>query len=171
MSELTLLILRLLFLGLMWAFVFIVLYALRTDLFGARVQRQPGISPPPVGRVPDRPAPRVAARAQLAPSFAQENSLTATRLVITGGAKQGLELSLPPQQLTIGRSTESGLVILDDYTSTHHAKLSLGKEGWLIQDLESTNGTFLDEVRVIAPTQVPINTPVKIGTTSFELRR
>jgi hypothetical protein len=157
----------------MWVFVFIVLYALRTDLFGARVQRMPGISPPPVGRVSDGPAPRPRANvgAQLASSFAHETSLTATRLVITSGAKQGLELSLPPEQLTIGRSAESGLVILDDYTSTHHAKLSLWKDGWVIQDLESTNGTFLGEVRVIAPTHVPINTPVKIGTTSFELRR
>jgi len=173
MSELTLLILRLLFLAMMWVFVFIVLYALRTDLFGARVQRMPSLSSPPVDRVPERPAPRSRANAAapLAPSFAQENSLTATRLVITSGAKQGLELSLPPERLTIGRSAESGLVILDDYTSTHHAKLSLWKDGWVIQDLESTNGTFLDEVRVIVPTQVPINTPVKIGTTSFELRR
>jgi pSer/pThr/pTyr-binding forkhead associated (FHA) protein len=87
------------------------------------------------------------------------------------GAKEGLEIDLPAEQLTIGRSNESGLVIRDDYTSTHHARLLLWNDGWVIQDLDSTNGTFLDGARVIVPTHVPLNTPVKIGTTSFELRR
>jgi pSer/pThr/pTyr-binding forkhead associated (FHA) protein len=91
--------------------------------------------------------------------------------VITSGPKQGLELSLPKEPLTIGRSSESGLVIRDDYTSTHHARLMLWSEDWVIQDLDSTNGTFLNGTRVTLPTPVPLNTPVRIGTTSFELRR
>jgi pSer/pThr/pTyr-binding forkhead associated (FHA) protein len=62
-------------------------------------------------------------------------------------------------------------VIRDDYTSTHHARLMLWDENWVIQDLDSTNGTFLNGARVTVPTPVPLNTPVKIGTTSFELRR
>ncbi len=95
----------------------------------------------------------------------------AKRLVITSGAKEGLEIDLPEEQLTIGRSSESGLVIRDDYTSTHHARLLLWPDGWVIQDLDSTNGTYLDGERVMLPTPVPLNTPVKIGTTSFELRR
>jgi hypothetical protein len=176
-SELTLLLLRLTFLGVMWAFVFAVVYALRADLFGQKVQKQqdaaapafaatdpsPPLSPGfavPQSNPPDSPPPS-----------AGDGSLTATRLVITGGAKEGLELPLPPEQLTIGRASESGLVIRDDYTSTHHARLRLWKDGWVIQDLDSTNGTFLDGDRVFVPTQVPVNTPVKIGTTSFELRR
>ena len=91
--------------------------------------------------------------------------------MITSGAKEGLELDLPEEQLTIGRSSESGLVIRDDYTSTHHARLLLWPDGWVIQDLDSTNGTYLNGERVTLPTPVPLNTPVKIGTTSFELRR
>jgi len=65
----------------------------------------------------------------------------------------------------------SGLVIRDDYTSTHHARLLLWNDEWMIQDLDSTNGTFLDGRRVTVPTQVPLDTPIKIGTTTFELRR
>ena len=80
-------------------------------------------------------------------------------------------MQLPSEQLTIGRSSESGLVIRDDYTSTHHAKLMLWNDRWVIQDLDSTNGTFLDGQRVTVPVEVPLNTTVKIGTTSFELRR
>lgn len=80
-------------------------------------------------------------------------------------------MPLSNQPLTIGRSSESGLVIRDDYTSTHHARLMLLNDSWVIQDLDSTNGTFLAGSRVVVPTQIPLNTPVKIGTTSFELRR
>lgn len=96
---------------------------------------------------------------------------TAQRLVITSGPKRGTELELAGEPLTIGRSAESTLVIRDDYTSTHHARLLLWNDEWMIQDLDSTNGTFLDGRRVGAPTKVPLNTPVKVGTTTFELRR
>jgi hypothetical protein len=170
-SALTLLVLKLAFLALMWAFVFAVVYALRTDLFGQKVRKLPASSdaaaaaPAPMGMAASAPAP---ARA---PAVAPVSSSGASRLVITAGAKEGLEIALPPEQLTIGRSSDSGLVIRDDYTSTHHARLLNWNEGWVIQDLDSTNGTFLDGTRVIVPTQVPLNTPVTIGTTSFELRR
>ena len=176
MSELTLLILRFAFLGLLWAFVFSVIYALRTDLFGQKVRKQPvdaaaaaPFTPTPAPSAPpiSRSAPSSLPPAQVAPA----SSHSATRIVITGGAKEGLEIPLPNEQLTIGRASESGLVIRDDFTSTHHARLLLWKDGWVVQDLDSTNGTFLNGARVNVPTPVPLNTPVKIGTTSFELRR
>lgn len=164
MGELTLLILRIAFLVILWAFVFAVVYALRSDLFGQKVRRMPAqaaLAPAP------SPSPQPAPR----PAPAAATSGTAKRLVITSGAKEGLEIDLPEEQLTIGRSSESGLVIRDDYTSTHHARLLLWPDGWVIQDLDSTNGTYLGGERVVLPTPVPLNTPVKIGTTSFELRR
>lgn len=172
MSELTLVLLRIAFLAVLWGFVFAIVYALRSDLFGQRVRRLPTASPvaasatypPAAAAITSTPRP-----AAVRPEPA--GSLGARRLVITSGAKEGLEIDLPEEQLTIGRSNESALVIRDDYTSTHHARLLLWNDGWVIQDLDSTNGTFLDGVRVIVPTHVPLNTPVKIGTTSFELRR
>ncbi|HQI66120.1 MAG TPA: FHA domain-containing protein [Rhodoglobus sp.] len=171
MSELTLLLLRLAFLAVLWGFVFSIVYALRSDLFGQKARRMPA----PAASVAAPVAATLPAAAPPAPKPAVADdpigSVNATRLVITSGAKEGLEIDLPEEQLTIGRSSESGLVIRDDYTSTHHARLLKWNEGWVIQDLDSTNGTYLDSVRVIVPTQVPLNTPVKIGTTSFELRR
>jgi pSer/pThr/pTyr-binding forkhead associated (FHA) protein len=96
----------------------------------------------------------------------------ASRIVITSGPKEGLEIELlPEEQFTIGRSGDSRLVLRDDVTSTHHARLMLWNEQWMIQDLDSTNGTFVDSKRVSIPTPVPLNTPIKIGTTTFELRR
>jgi pSer/pThr/pTyr-binding forkhead associated (FHA) protein len=96
----------------------------------------------------------------------------ASTLLVTSGPKEGLALELlPEEQFTIGRSSDSTLVIRDDNTSTHHARLMLWNDQWMVQDLDSTNGTFVDGKRVSIPTPVPLNTPVTIGTSSFELRR
>ena len=167
MGELTLLILQLAFLALLWFFVFAVVFALRSDLFGQKVRKLPAQAPAASVAAPPVVAPRPRAAVPAAP----QSSLDARRLVITEGSKEGLEIDLPAEELTIGRSSESGLVIRDDYTSTHHARLLRWNDGWVVQDLDSTNGTYLDGVRVIVPTQVPLGTPVRIGTTSFELRR
>ncbi|MCC7127801.1 MAG: FHA domain-containing protein [Microbacteriaceae bacterium] len=165
MSELTLLVLRFGFLALLWIFVFSVVYALRTDLFGQRVRRVPeaagSVAPASATATPrSKPVKREIATAE-----------NAKRLVITSGAKEGLEIELGSEPLTIGRSADSGLIIRDDYTSTHHARLFLWGEEWAIQDLDSTNGTFLDDMKVGVPTAIPLNVPVRIGTTTFELRR
>ncbi|CAN5348825.1 FHA domain-containing protein [soil metagenome] len=176
MGELTLLLLRLGFLVLLWAFVFAIVYALRSDLFGQRARRLPAQGTagfPVAAAVASTPAPAAAPMteptAHRAPPLA--GAATAKRLVITSGPREGVEIDLPSEQLTIGRSSESGLVIRDDYTSTHHARLMLWNDEWVIQDLDSTNGTFVDGSRVTLPTPVPIGTTVTIGTTSFELRR
>jgi pSer/pThr/pTyr-binding forkhead associated (FHA) protein len=163
MSELTLFLLRLAFLGLLWAFIFAIVYALRTDLFG-----------PPRRRSDDdaKPVERAAAAPSAPSSIATSPGGIATRIVITSGPKEGLEIELlPEEQFTIGRSGDSRLVLRDDVTSTHHARLMLWNEQWMIQDLDSTNGTFVDSKRVSIPTPVTLNTPIRIGTTTFELRR
>jgi len=183
-SELTLLVLRLAFLLLLWVFVFVIVYTLRTDLFGQRTRRMPEARPAstPFANATSTPGASVSATASASaaasaltepldrrPPLASER--TAHRLVITSGPREGMELQLPEDQLAIGRSSESGLVIRDDYTSTHHARLMLWNDEWVIQDLDSTNGTFVEGARVTLPTPVPLNTPVTIGQTSFELRR
>ena len=175
MSELTLLVLQLGFLLLLWGFVFFVIYSLRSDLFGQRARRMaPAAAPAQPAPAASAPAPtpaRAPATEPVARAEPDASAATPKRLVITSGPREGVELDLPAEQLTIGRSSESGLVIRDDYTSTHHARLMLWGENWVIQDLDSTNGTFLDGTRVTLPTAVPPGTPVTIGTTTFELRR
>jgi hypothetical protein len=172
MSELTLLVLRIAFLVLLWVFVFAVVYALRSDLFGGRVRRVPqevvsappipASAPPAVQSLPSQPSPGSAAAA--VPHG------PASVLVITSGGKAGLEIPLGAEPLMIGRASDAGLQIRDDYTSTHHARLLLWGSDWVIQDLDSTNGTFVDGARIDTPTQVPVGVPVKVGATTFELR-
>ena len=175
MSELTLLLLRIGFLVLMWFFVFSVVYSLRADLFGVKVRKMPepvaaAAAPVAAGRPADATMPVQAFQA--APvSGGQATTDTASRIVITSGPKAGLELPLGTEPLTIGRSSESGLVIRDDYTSSHHARLVLWGQQWMIQDLDSTNGTWHDGQRVSAPVPVTLGAPIRVGATTFELRK
>jgi len=181
-GDLTYMLLKFGFLALMWVFVFVVVYALRSDLFGQPVRKlvaqarerqlsQRSAPPAAAGAVTEPIGAPRAEESGGAPRKADRDSREASRLVITGGPKAGLEIDLPGEQLTIGRSSDAGLIIRDDYTSSHHARLLLWPDGWMIQDLDSTNGTFLDGARVHGPTYVPLHTPVTVGATTFELRR
>ena len=171
MSELTLLLLRIGFLVLMWFFVFAVVYSLRADLFGVRVRKMPQ------GEAAAATAPAKPAAAPAKPKAAPRSkpggpatTSSVTKLVITSGPKAGLEVPLGSEPMSIGRSSESGLVIRDDYTSSHHARLLLWGEQWMLQDLDSTNGTFLNGERVGAPVSVAVGASIKVGATTFELR-
>ncbi len=182
MSQLTLLVLQIGFLLLMWVFVFAIVYALRSDLFGQRVRKlQPdaaqagtpaacGFASSPItpGGGTRKPAPAPAPAPANGEIASAQNART---LVITSGPKAGAEFPLGRDEITIGRSADSAIIIRDDYTSTHHARLMLWNDRWMIQDLDSTNGTFLDGSRVSVPTPIPLGVPVKVGATTFELRR
>lgn len=191
MSELTLLLLRVGFLVLLWVFIFIVVFSLRSDLFGSRITRlqQPGTPAPTPGA---SPAPSTPARAS-APAASPDAATTVTdmgrgsrrasanapapaarpasRLVVTGGPRAGLEIDLPATGLTIGRSSGSGLQVKDDYTSSNHARLVLRGDEWRIEDLGSTNGTFVAGRRVQGSAAAATGVELRIGTTTFELRR
>ena len=185
-TGLTLLVLRFAFLAVLWLFVFVIVFALRSDLFGQRVRTIP-TDPKNAGSTPSTPpVPAGAVSAQTAdpgaftemisaPSGGSAPSATqvavATRLVITEGAREGMEMPLGSGPITVGRSSESNVVIRDDYTSTHHARLDLQGGAWVITDLGSTNGTYVGGQRVTAPVTVAERTPITIGTTTFELRR
>lgn len=190
-SELTLLVLRLAFLAALWIFVFSVIYSLRSDLFGTRSsaykqameksrQQVFASADNDSAPAPATPAP-VRAPASIDASEGTQRPATPvpspsarserpSKLVITSGPKRGTELTLRSEPLSIGRSGDSDLVIQDDYSSTHHARLLLWNDAWMVQDLDSTNGTYVNGKRVSQPTHVPIGTPVRIGTTTFELR-
>ena len=73
--------------------------------------------------------------------------------------------------MTLGRATDSTLVLDDDYASNKHARIYPSDGQWLVEDLGSTNGTYLDRDRVHGPTPVPLGVPIRIGKTVFELRK
>lgn len=165
MSELTLLVLRLGLLALLWVFVFIVIYSVRSDMFGPRIPRSVRVAASQhqeANRERDVPTPSPAPSAS-ASSF--------SKLVITAGPKAGTTIDLPVTGLTIGRSSGAGLQVSDDYTSTNHAKVSKRGDSWIIEDLGSTNGTFLSGKRVQSAAEITPGATIRVGTTQFELRQ
>ena len=157
-DDLVLTVARIGFLVLLWIFVFTVVGVIRRDLFaGARsrlVAAPRGVGAPAGGTAPAK----------------VKKGRAAHQLVVTAGALAGTRITLGEQPITIGRAEDSTLVITDDYASARHARLVPRSGQWLLEDLGSTNGTFLDRTKVAGPTPVPLGVPIRIGRTALELR-
>ena len=76
-------------------------------------------------------------------------------LVVTAGDQQGATVAAGATPITIGRAPESTLPLDDDYVSGRHARIYPDAGTWVVEDLGSTNGTFLDKARMTAPTVIP----------------
>jgi pSer/pThr/pTyr-binding forkhead associated (FHA) protein len=158
-SELTLTLIRLGFLAVLWLFVLSAVSVIRSDMFGARVDSRNAVKPakapkpakPAKSRRGDRHAPR--------------------SLVVTSGPNQGQSAPLSSQPILIGRGTDAAIRLDDDYVSTRHARVASNGEQWFVEDLGSTNGTYLGQQRVTAPTPVAPGTAIRVGKTVLELRR
>ena len=164
MNALTLTLIRVAFLAVLWLFVIAAIGVVRTDLLGTvtskvrRGRNQPAAPVPPPR--PVRPA-KPAKPGRGTPRF----------LVVTEGGLSGMSIDLADQQITMGRANDATLVLNDDYASTYHARIFPQDGQWLVEDLGSTNGTYLDRQKVVRPTPVPVGVPIRIGKTALELRR
>ncbi|MEU7861336.1 FHA domain-containing protein [Nonomuraea sp. NPDC049141] len=157
MSELTLLLIRLAFLAVLWFFVIAAVGVIRTDLFGSRTA--------PAG-------PRKGGIKPTKPAAKPKNKKGEPRqLVVTGGPLQGTTINLTETPITIGRANDATLVVTDDYASSRHARLFPQDGQWIVEDLGSTNGTYLDRSKVTRPTPVPLGVPIRVGKTVIELRK
>jgi pSer/pThr/pTyr-binding forkhead associated (FHA) protein len=90
---------------------------------------------------------------------------------VTQGALSGTTVRLADQPVTLGRSQDSTIVLDDDYVSSRHARFFPQDGQWLVEDLGSTNGTYLDRTKVTSPMPVKIGVPIRIGKTVVELRK
>ena len=148
-------------LALLWLFVIVAYRTVRSDLAGSKVTRPPAA--PAVAaapRVPPAPAPAGKGRRRS----------TARKLVVTEGALAGTTIRLGDGPVTLGRADDSTLVLTDDYASSRHARLFPADGSWVVEDLGSTNGTYLGTAKVVRPTPVPVGQPIRIGKTVLELR-
>jgi pSer/pThr/pTyr-binding forkhead associated (FHA) protein len=161
MNELSLTIIRVAFLAVLWLFVIAAIGVVRTDLLGgsSTTARR--------GKVRQAQAPRQNRPAR--PPRAGRGSPRV--LVVTAGALKGTSLDLAQQQITLGRANDATLVLNDDYASSRHARIFPQDGQWIVEDLGSTNGTYLDRQKVTRPMPVPLGVPIRIGKTVLELRR
>lgn len=159
MPEFVLTVARFGFLILLWIFVFTVVGVIRRDLFAGVRPKSIVASPRGVGGAVSEGRPAKAKRGK-----------AARQLVVTAGQLAGTRITLGEAHITIGRAEDSTLVITDDYASARHARLVPRDGQWFVEDLGSTNGTYLDRGKVSGPTPVPLGVPIRIGRTSLELR-
>ena len=76
-------------------------------------------------------------------------------------------LPLTPPAVTLGRRTDTATVIDDVYVSDEHAELRVDATGWSVRDLGSTNGTYVNSVRISGPTVLAVGDTLRIGKTVF----
>ena len=165
MSELTLAVMRLGFLAVLWLFVIVAVQVIRSDLFGTRVTQR-------AARNADRPVPRQAPQQAAGRPPGRSRRGAPTKLVVTQGSLAGTTVALQGQTITLGRAHDSTIVLDDDYASSRHARIYPDRDGqWIVEDLRSTNGTYLDRMRLTTPTPIPLGTPIRIGKTVIELRK
>ncbi len=90
--------------------------------------------------------------------------------MVTEGSLQGTAITLGASTITIGRSPDCTLVVDDEYASGRHARIYPDQGGWFLEDLGSTNGTYLRKEQLRAPVPLGLRTPVRVGSTVLELR-
>jgi pSer/pThr/pTyr-binding forkhead associated (FHA) protein len=157
MSEIALTVIKVLFLALLWLFILSAVSVIRSDLFGRTVpapdqpEAQELESPPPPPKRTKRPRgdPRV--------------------LVVTQGSQTGQSAALADGVIMIGRGADCQIILDDDYVSTRHARVVSGENGVYVEDMGSTNGSYVNGQRITAPTTITMSDTVRIGKTILKL--
>ena len=162
MSELTLMLIRFAYLAILWIFVLSAISVVRSDMFGARID-----STPRADRRAEKQARKQAAKAK--PTRRPRGA--PTHIAITEGANAGETISLDLAPLLIGRGSDAAIRLDDDYVSTRHARIASSGDQWFVEDLGSTNGTYLGTHRLTQPTTLQLGSKVRIGKTTLELRK
>jgi pSer/pThr/pTyr-binding forkhead associated (FHA) protein len=163
LSEFTLTLIKFGFLALLWIFVLSAVSVIRSDLFGARVETPQAVNQAGGSRRQRQRQPK--------PKPARKRRGVPTKLVVTEGSNAGETVPLSGETVTLGRGGDSTIRLDDDYVSTRHARFVTNGEEWFIEDMGSTNGTYIGSTRVTRATAITPGTSVRLGKTIVELRK
>ncbi|MHB8895468.1 MAG: FHA domain-containing protein FhaB/FipA [Candidatus Geothermincolia bacterium] len=135
--------LRYVFIGLLYIFLILVVRAIYKDI------RQPDGAPRPARRKKNE-------QPQL--------------IVITADRNVGAKYMLT-DDVRVGRAANSNILIDDTYASQQHARIYSNEESYYVEDLGSTNGTYVNGRKISYPLELRAGDRIKIGKTVFEFRR
>jgi hypothetical protein len=159
-SELALFLVRIGFVAVLWIFILSLLSVIRADLYGRRV----------ISKIAKQNSPKLAGSVASL-GIEDPDGFEPNQIAMLSGRAAGTSIPLEDKrEVLIGRSSGCDMVLTDEFASNTHAKLLKVGEDWVLQDLNSTNGTFLDGKKVTTPITIRPNMTIRIGTTNFELR-
>jgi pSer/pThr/pTyr-binding forkhead associated (FHA) protein len=158
MSELSLVLIRFGYLAVLWIFVLATISVIRTDMFGARAARQAS-----------QTQERRSAKPKAKPAKPRRGD--PTNVAIVEGGNAGEVISLAGAPLLIGRGNDAAIRLDDDYVSTRHARIASSGDQWYVEDLGSTNGTYVGTSRITQATAISLGTQIRIGKTILEMRK
>jgi hypothetical protein len=146
LPEIIYVTLRYLFLALLFAFVFLVAWTIYRELAPERQPRAVKVAP--------------------------KRAKGKASLVIPGAAGRKKQASWElGNEVIIGRTGECGICLKDEFTSNQHAKIYQVEGRFYMEDLGSTNGTYVNGRRINYPTELRGGDSIKIGRTIMEFRR
>ncbi|QGG39961.1 FHA domain-containing protein FhaB/FipA [Aeromicrobium yanjiei] len=155
MSELTLTLIKLGFLAVLWLFVLSAVSVIRSDIFGTKAPSTPRPAKQKAPATKPRKTPRG----------------VPTKLQVVSGPNTGQSVPLGDKPILLGRGTDAAIRLDDDYVSTRHARFATNGEQWFVEDLGSTNGTYLGSQRITTPIPIGLGIQVRLGKTIVELQK
>ena len=138
-------VIRYFFLALLYVFLILVIRAIYRDI-----------------RSPAQPASNRASR--------RKKKVRPQLVVLAANRNLGAKYNLADHVL-IGRSPESDVVLDDTYASEQHARIFRNEDSFFVEDLGSTNGTYVNGRKISYPLELRPEDRIKIGKTVFEFRR
>ncbi len=142
----------------LFALLFLFLWrSMRWVVRGLNVDRSPAAP---------MPGPGVRAGSDRSPS----QPVPANVLVHVEGKEKPRALRLAANTV-VGRAMGCDLRLEDTYVSQEHARIFAKNGSWYVEDLGSTNGTFVNEQRLAAPAMLTPGDRIRVGTTILELAR
>jgi pSer/pThr/pTyr-binding forkhead associated (FHA) protein len=155
MPPIFLLIVKIAFLIVLYLFVARAVRAVLLDVYGPRADKPPGR--------------RRRGRQQAAPRPARTSRKMPRELVVNDlDGKRNVPLR---DSVTIGRAASCDLVVSDNYVSNVHARIFAKDGAYWLEDLGSTNGTYVNRGKVSVPVAIGPGDEVRVGKATLELRR
>jgi pSer/pThr/pTyr-binding forkhead associated (FHA) protein len=160
-SEQLLFVLKLCLLALLYLFFFRVLRAVWTEI----KTPVPAASPPARAAAPKAKPDRQERR-----QAKQAAKVAATQLVVVEPAEHRGRAYPVGQEATLGRAAGCQITVDDSFVSQLHARVFARDGRFLVEDLGSTNGTYLNRQKVAGPMVITRGDRVQVGNTVLELR-